>query len=115
MILRAVDDSGDWVFGKGGSSYKREDGVIAQNIKTRYLEWVGDCFFNKDAGIDWNNRLDYSSREALELDIRRIILQSEGVAELLSLSVSFKNRIFKVSYAIKTIFSTTLTQELTNG
>ena len=112
MIIRSIDENGDWVFGKGKSSYKRSDKAIEQNIKTRYLEWVGDCFFNKEAGIDWNGRLDFSSRDLLELDIRKIILQSEGVTELASLSVELVNRIFKATYTIKTINSTILTNEL---
>ena len=115
MIIRALDSEGDWTFGKGLSNYNKETRAIEQNISTRYNEWVGDCFFNSEAGIDWYNRLDYGSKDILENDIKSLILKSYGVVEILSISSTLINRVFNATYTIRTIFSTTITGTLING
>jgi len=117
MIFRALTKQGDWTFGKGDSNYLKEDAAIKENIKTRYREWLGDCFFNQDAGIDWQTRLSQFGQEnLLANDIKTLILKSEGVIELVNFdfSVDSKNRKFTANYTIKTIFSTLIQDNLVN-
>ncbi len=106
MIFRNLDETGDWLFGKGKSNYLTKVPAIAANIRTRIYSWVGDCFFAQTDGIDWYNRLgSKSQRELLELDLRRIILQSYGVIGITEFSSQVVGRKFTASYKVDTIFS----------
>lgn len=86
MIIRNSTDSGDFTFGKGASDYLKNGRAIAHNIKTRLLSWKGDCFFALAEGVDYNNLLDIGTKNLLDSDIKRIILQSEGVIKINSYS-----------------------------
>lgn len=107
MIFRSLDELGDWNFGKGRQDFTSENDAIGLNIKTRIQSWVGDCFFDMNAGIDWLNRLGSKNQRALlELDLKRIILQSAGVVKLLDFSTDLSGRSFSASYSVQTIYST---------
>lgn len=107
MIFRKVDASNDWGFGKGLSNYARDEEAVEQNIKTRLLSWVGDCFFALNEGIDWKSRLDVGQKASLEQELRAQILQSYGVIGVNSVDVVFSGttRLFTVTYNITTFFS----------
>lgn len=106
MIFRALDESGDWVFGKGRGSYATGDTAIGLNIATRIKSWFGDCFFAQTEGIDWLNRLgSKNQRLLLETDLRRTILQSFGVAGIIAVDTILLNRNFTAKYDITTINS----------
>lgn len=105
MIIRAIDSNSDWQFGQGINSYRITQDAIMQNIRTKILEWKGDCFFNMNAGIDWINRLDKRQEDILNQELKSLILKCFGVVELNELSVKVVNRIFTADYTIKTIFS----------
>ena len=59
MITRALINNpdpkldNDWTFGKGRQSYLRHEAAIKQSIRTRLMSFLGDCFFDINAGIDW--------------------------------------------------------------
>ncbi len=106
MIIRNLDADGDWTWGAGKNNYLSNNAAIGLNIKTRILSWLDDCFFNPQAGIDWLNRLgSKNQRGLLELDLRRIILQSEGVTGILSFDSVLVGRAFTANYSVQTIFS----------
>lgn len=106
MIFRELDINHDWQFGRGIQNMTRENQAIGLNIKTRILSWVGDCFFDMNAGIDWVNRLGSKNQRALlELDLKRIILQSEGVTGILAFDTNLIGRRFSASYTVSTIYS----------
>jgi hypothetical protein len=105
--MRKVTGNHDWSFGKGLGSYVTEEQAIEQNIKTRVLSWVGDCFFALQEGVDWRSRLDIGQQEELVEEVKSIILQSEGVIGVNSIDVSFSGttRLAVVTYNIQTIYS----------
>lgn len=106
MIFRALDDNHDWVFGKGKQDLTSLNEAIGLNVKTRILSWVGDCFFDMQAGIDWINRLgSKNQRDLLELDLKRIILQSTDVTGILEFQTFLNGRNFRAEYTISTIYS----------
>lgn len=106
MIFRNLDENHDWCFGKGKNDMTRENKAIGLNIKTRIMSWVGDCFFDEGAGIDWWNRLgSKNQRGLLEMDLKRIILQSEGVTGLMSFTTNVTGRKFTASYSVMTEYS----------
>lgn len=115
MIIRNLDENGDWTFGQGVGSYATQEAAIELNIKTRINSWLNDCFFAQTAGIDWYNRLGSKGQAVLlDADLRRIILQSYGVTGLVSffLELNPQTRLFTATYTITTIFSGSLTSTL---
>lgn len=109
MIVRALDSSGDWTFGKSLNDYLSANKAVKQNIKTRLLEFLGDCFFNITAGIDWFTLLGGSKNElALSLNISSVILNTQFVVAIKQLTIGLdKNRKFTVSYQVQTSYSVT--------
>lgn len=106
MIFRNLDENHDWTFGQGRANYIANNPAIGLNINTRLYSWVNDCFFDMTAGIDWYNRLgSKNQRDLLEIDLRRVILQSFGVTGLVSFSTSLTDRQFRADYVVNTIFS----------
>lgn len=106
QTFRNLDSDGDWTFGNGVANYIDKNAAIGLNIKTRILSWVNDCFFDLLAGIDWNSRLGNKGQRALlEADLRRIILQSDGVTGLVYLNTSLQGRIFTADYSVNTVYS----------
>lgn len=121
MIIRNLDANHDWVFGSGIANYLRDNDAIGLNINTRLLAWLNDCFFDMSAGIDWLNLLgSLGQKNMLDINIRRVILQSYGVTAITSFSSALNaQRVFSASYTINTIFSqnyqNTLTQDIQNA
>lgn len=114
MIFRNLDSDNDWNFGASKANFARDKLAIGLNIKTRINSWVGDCFFDLPAGIDWWNRLgSKDQRQLLELDLRRIILQSEGVTSIESFDTTLQGRIFSATYTVNTVLSEAFTDTLT--
>ena len=116
MIFRALDENHDFMWGKGKSDFLTGNAAIGMNIKTRILSWVGDCFFDQNAGIDWWNRLGSKNQRALlELDLKRIILQSEGVTGIVAFQTNLMGRRFSASYTVNTIYTGEIDDEIFIG
>lgn len=109
MIIRALDKLNDFTFGQGKSNYLKDQNAVIENIDTRLLSFLNDCFFNRTAGIDWFRLLGSTNTQAeIELSCRAIILQSYGVLKINSISMSVNKslRIENLIYNVNTIFST---------
>lgn len=108
MRVRAIDYSDhDWQFGKGQNDYRRDNDAVTQNISTRLYSFLGDCFFDVGAGIDWFNRLGSKDLLALKLDIASTILNTTFVTGILQLEISLDaNRLLTVKYLVRTSYST---------
>lgn len=106
MIIRALDQNSDWTFGRGKSDYKQDQDALKQNIDTKLKEWVGDCFFNQNAGINWQTRLAAGNqKDRLEQELSSLILKIDGVVNVALITVEVANRKFTVNYEIETIYS----------
>jgi len=112
MKIRSIDENNDWNFGKGIESYKKDSEALKQNIKTKILEWKGDCFFANNNGIDWINRLEKNQQNNLIFELKSLILKIEGVVELVEINSNFKNRVLTISYKIRTIYSSIIQEQL---
>lgn len=109
MRVRQVDENNDWLFGKGRNNYVVDIRAVAQNIKTRLLEFLGDCFFNLGAGIDWPSLLGAKDQDALNLAISTTILNTEGVTGIRQLFINL-NRVTRditIQYEVQTAYGTT--------
>lgn len=98
----------DWNFGNGQSDYLTGNDEVAQNIKTRLLSFLGNCFFEINAGIDWFNLIGSKNTIALNLAINAVILNTPNVTGILETSFSLSdNRVFSVTFKVQTTYSTT--------
>lgn len=108
MRVRAIDTDGDWLYGKGQNDYKTANAAVSQCIQTRLLSFLGDCFFDTGAGIDWFNLIGGKDQISLNLAISAVILNSPNVTGIQELSVSLDAaRVFTVQYVVQTTYSTT--------
>lgn len=116
MIIRALDGQHDFQFGKGLQTYLKNDNAIAENIQTRLLSFLNDCFFDSTAGIDWIRLLgNRASKEEIILNCRGIILQSYGVVRVNTILInSYDNRNLNLTYDINTIFTQRFSSSLIN-
>ena len=113
MKTRALDAMGDWQFGRGLQSYATEKNALNQNISTRLKSWKNDCFFAMDDGVDWNNFLDIGKKTFLDIDIKRVILQTEGVLRISSYESTLdpETRKITISATVGTIFGLVQVEE----
>ena len=114
MKIRAIDENSDFMFGKGRSSYKDNAEAIGENIQTRLMSFLSDCFFDQNAGINWIELLGKKNGEKeLILACKNVILQSYGVVKVNSISwIEDDNRQLSLRFDIDTIFSASFIQTL---
>ena len=114
MKVRALDATGDWLFGRGIQSYATEKNALKQNVATRLRSWKNDCFFAMDDGVDYNNFLDIGKKTFLDIDVKRVILQTEGVLRISSYESTLEagTRAVKIRATIATIFGLVTVEEV---
>jgi len=113
MRFRQLDSDGDWTFGKGLNNFAQENQALGLNIKTRALSWLRDCFFDEGAGIDWVNRLgSKNQKDLLDLDLRTLISQSEGVTGILSFESTLISRNYTADFSVQTVYSKSYTDQI---
>lgn len=107
MIIRALDASGDWTFGKGRNDYLSGNAAIGLSVSTRLYSFLGDCFFAVNAGIDWFNLLGSKNRVALELAVRSTILNTDGITGIVSLSTNLdpSTRNISMTYVLSSVYT----------
>lgn len=108
MLFRALDSNGDWTFGKGLNCYFTDADAMYANIQTRLQTWKTECFFDTDLGVDWNNYLGVGTKALLDVDIRRVILSSDGVIRIDNYTsvLDSTSRNLTVEATLLTIFGT---------
>lgn len=106
MQVRALDTNHDWTYGTGRSNYLQANDAVTQNINTRLSSFLGNCFFDLGAGIDWFNLLGGKDQTALNLAISSVILNTNQVTGLRQISIALNaKRAFSVSYTVTTVYS----------
>ena len=95
------------MFGLGRGSYFSGEQAIEANIKTKILEWVGECFFDQLSGIDWKNLLGPGQQQNLEIAIKSLVLQAYGIVAMQSIAFNFnaETRAYVLTMTITTIYS----------
>lgn len=105
MIVRSLDENGDWQFGKGKNDYRVNKEALPQNLASRIRSFLGDCFFALDAGIDWFGLLGSNQRVALKLAVSATILNTKDVLKINSVLINYgENRTITMSYEIDTVY-----------
>lgn len=89
MLFRSIDSNGDWNFGLGLESYVSGEQAIGLNIKTRLLSFLGNCFFDILAGINWFVYFGTPGQtQQILLSTQAVILQSYGVTKVNSVTIN---------------------------
>ena len=115
MRTRKLDSNNDWCYGNSENDYLTAKAAIAQNIKTRLKEYLGDCFWALQAGIAWNIRLGQTNQEELlKSDTYSIIKNTNGVTRILEHSLVVAQRHATIQTLVDTIFGQ-IPVEVTNG
>lgn len=105
MRVRALDVNGDWTFGKGKNDYLIDIDAVAQNIQTRLLMFLGDCFFSLTDGIDWFNLLGSKNEAGLVLAVKTVLVNTPGVTGIEQVSVSLStSRAIKITFNVQTSY-----------
>lgn len=108
LLIRSLDNTGDWNFGNGLSDYLTRNAAVAQSIKTRVSSFLGNCFFAVNDGIDWFNLLTKNNQTQINLSVSACILNCpNGVVtgiQQLSVNVSTQRNI-NIQYRVQTVYS----------
>jgi len=87
MRVRALDVNGDWTFGKGRNNYLQGNDAWEQKISTSLKMFLGDCFFDLAAGIDWWTLLGAKEPLAIDYSIQTALTNIPVVTAITSRSV----------------------------
>lgn len=101
MRFRNLDANGDWVFGKGRNSYLKDSEALMMNIRTRLLEFLNDCFWDMEKGIDWWTLMGGKDLKKILVDVQRTILRSYQVKRIVNLDYNLTNRKLFISISIE--------------
>jgi hypothetical protein len=104
MKFRSIDTDNDWNVGRGVQSYATDLQALTLNLRTRILSWVGDCFFDLDAGVDWKNLLEYNQKTQLIDAIKAIAFRTAGVLRVYDIVLTVTNRTAGIAFSVDTIF-----------
>ena len=101
-------------FGQGQSDYVTQAAEVTQDIQTRLSCFLGDCFFDLGAGIDWFGFTGSKNEIALNLAINAVILNTPYVSSIVQTSLNLtSNRMFSVSFTVNTSFGEVITANTT--
>jgi len=105
MRVRGLNATGDWTFGKGQNNYKTNLNALIQNIGTRINSFLGDCFFDVAAGIDWLNLIGGKNVQALSIAVSSTIMNTQGVTKMRSFKFVLNDqRVLTLHFVIDTIY-----------
>lgn len=113
MFIRSLDVAGDWNWGQNLQSFNFAEKAIEEDVYTRLLSFLNDCFWALDFGIDWWNLLggkNPAAQAQILVQTRQMIISGFGIARIESVNavINSKTRNLIVSYLIDTIYSTSI-------
>lgn len=104
-IVRSIDNNNDFNFGNGRSDYVDNEIALRQNIITRLQEYKKDCFFDKNAGLDYDYYLsNKNTKDSLLKEVRYVILQTDDVMKINSINFSIVDRNILIVATISSIY-----------
>ncbi len=104
-IVRSIDNNNDFNFGNGRSDYVDNEIALRQNIITRLQEYKRDCFFDKNAGLDYDYYLsNKNTKDSLLKEVRYVILQTDDVMKINSINFSIVDRDILIVATISSIY-----------
>lgn len=115
MIVRSIDSNNDWNFGRGKNDYFSNQAAVVQLLNTRLESWLGNCFFDQGAGVNWQLYLGGKDSVGLNLSIQAVILNATDpvtgtqlVQALTQLFITLNSqRQISIAYNVTTIYGPT--------
>lgn len=111
MRYRKLDDKGDYQIGHGSADYHVDTPeCVAQAVKTRLALLAGEWFLDLTEGTPYVTHVwGKHTKDTYDPLLRRRILQTEGVSELVSYESTFdpNTRKLTVSVEINTVYGST--------
>jgi len=108
MRYRALTADGDYQLGNQRAFLIDSPDAVAQAVSTRLRLWRGEWFVDVRDGTPWNEEILGKRQRGISPDgaIKRRILQTEGVREILSYNSNFdgNTRQLSISATIATIY-----------
>lgn len=107
MLVRRLGPDWDITFGRGLANFARDAGATAQCVKTRLQLLRGEWFLDTSAGVPYLQDICVkpANLPLAESIIKRTILETEGVAEIVSFSLTLDDRRKLQVYArVRTIY-----------
>lgn len=106
MQLALDKGTGDLIKPVGGGVARVSDGrFVVQQVQSKLSTLLGEWIF--DTSIGWVNREDFNKVYDLfdiELRARNIIINTQNVLEILSLTSTVTNRVLTVTFSARTTF-----------
>lgn len=88
MKARRLDKNHDWSFGSSQANYAKESEAVKQCVKTKLLSFKFNWHLDEDHGVNWwAYFVKNPNVSVMESDIKRNILEIEGVASLQELNL----------------------------
>jgi hypothetical protein len=108
MKYRKQDENGDMVFGNSLLDfYINSPEAVAQSVETRLKLWLGEWFVDVSEGTEYReNVLGVGKSKSADLTIRRRILETDGVLEIISFdsNIDEDSRGLTIRASINTIY-----------
>jgi hypothetical protein len=107
MSYLALDkDTGDLILPEGGGVARVTDGrFIVQQVQCKLRTWLGEWIL--DPSIGWLSPADMDkgySAASIERRARTIILETQGVLEINSMTSTYSKRKLTLVFSAKTIY-----------
>ena len=106
-IVRTLSESNDFTYGNNLSGYRQTNAAIGQQIQCRLNQYLGECFFDTQAGINWLGYMGSKNPVGLNLAIASVILNTTGVLGINTLvfNLDHETRIFTINWDVSTVFT----------
>lgn len=107
MKIRALDAAGDFSFGQGLGSYRRDEAAVEQDLACSLRLRRGECFFAPAAGVDYKNLMEKGRQAQLVQAIGQAVVQVQGVVKVFSVTPTFNPRTRALSTVVtaQSVFS----------
>ncbi len=103
MLVRALDPTGDYQL---GVFLQNTPATVAQCVKTRLALWQGEWFLDQTAGTPYAQSI-LGKGTNYDEELQTIILQTQGVTEIVSYSSNVTDRGLYVECTIDTLYGQT--------
>jgi hypothetical protein len=103
-MIRSLDSDNDWAFGAGMLNYRTGKESLILDLKTRLKSWRNNCFFDRIAGVDYNDLLEKGTKPLLDQDVRRVTFQTRGVIGITSFESEIVGRDYQCRMQLATIY-----------
>tara|TARA_R110000796_G_scaffold14055_8_gene46139 strand:- start:589 stop:945 length:357 start_codon:yes stop_codon:yes gene_type:complete len=109
MTHLALDkETGDLILPAGGGVARVTDGrFIVQQVQCKLRTWLGEWVLDQDIG--WLSNLDFDKNydeASIQRRARTIILETQGVLEIISMTTVYSKRKLTIEFVAETIYGT---------